>query len=497
MVYATIMEQQSHNNKINPKVVEGLCDAIGRENVFDNIEERVCYSYDATKKKSIPDLVIRPHSTEQVSKVVSIANKHSIPICPWGAGTGLSGGAVPIKGGISLDLKNMNRIEELNARDLTVTVEPGVVTKDLQDKVAKFRLFYPPEPGSAGFSTIGGNVAECTGGMTGMKYGVTRDYVLALEIVLPDGSVINTGRNTLKSVAGYDLTRFFVGSEGTLGVFTKITLKLLPMPEKIGTVMSFFKDIDSSLNTADSIVTKNHLHPRSLEFADKTCIDAVRDSTEGKIPEEAEALLLIDVDGNEKNVANNISRIDTLCRENSALKISIANTDEERNTLWDIGKSISPSLFKVASMKFNEDFCVPRSKVREVLEKVYELGKVYSLQVAASGHIGEGHIHLNVISNNGEEVDVSAHNLVSQILKEVVSIAGTITSEQGVGDTKSEFKGLELAPHEIEIMRNLKKMFDPKGIMNPGKIFSNNSAHRRPARTDWSGGDAEDAKEKS
>ncbi len=451
------MERQAQDNKINSKVFDELCDAIGRVNVFDNIEERVCYSFDTTRGKSIPDLVIMPHSTEQVSNVVSIANKHNIPICPRGAGSGLFVGSVPIKGGIALDLKNMDRIVELNARDLTVTVEPGVVTRDLQDEAAKYRLFYPPEPGSAGFSTIGGNVAECTGGMTGMKYGVTRDYVLALEIVLPDGSVINTGRKTLKSVAGYDLTRFFVGSEGTLGVLTKITLKLLPMSEKIGTVMSFFKDIDSALNTTDSILIKNHLHPRSLDFADKTCIVAVRDSTEVEIPEEAEALLLIDVDGNEKNVANDISRIDALCRENSALKTSIAYTYEERSALWDLRKSIPPSLFKVASVKFNEDICVPRSKVREVLEKVYELSKAYSLQVAAFGHIGEGHIHLKMICNNGEKAGVSVHNLVSQILKDVVSNGGTITSE--------------LAPHEIEIMKDLKKMFDPKGIMNPGKIF--------------------------
>ncbi len=304
-----------------------------------------------------------------------------------------------------------------------------------------------------------------------MKYGVTRDYVLALEIVLPDGSVINTGRKTLKSVAGYDLTRFFVGSEGTLGVLTKITLKLLPMPEKISTVMSFFKDIDSALNTTDSILIKNHLHPRSLEYADKACICAVRDSTEEKIPDEAEALLLIDVDGNEKNVANDVSRIDAICRENDALKTLIANTDEERNTLWDIRKSVSQSLFKVDSVKFDEDFCVPRSRVRVVLKEIYELSKVYSLQVAAFGHIGEGHIHLNVNYNNGDEVDVSAHNLVPQILKEVVSIGGPITSVQGVGDVESGFIELELAPHEIEIMKDLKKMFDPKGIMNPGKVF--------------------------
>ena len=364
---------------IQAKVFEELCDNIGRENVFDNIEERVCYSFDATKEKHLPDLVIRPHTKEQVSATISIANKHNIPICPRGAGTGLSGGAVPVKGGIVLDLKNMDKIVEINAKDLTVTVEPGVVTKDLQDEVAKLRLFYPPEPGSAGFSTIGGNVAECTGGMTGMKYGVTRDYVLAMEIVLPDGSVINTGSKTLRSVAGYDLTRFFVGSEGTLGVFTKITLKLLPLPAKIGTVMSYFKDIDSALNATDSIIIKNHLHPRSLEFVDKTCIDAVRGSAEEWIPEEAGTFLLIDVDGNEKNVANDISKIENICKVNNALKTSVAKTDDERNALWDIRKSVSPALFKIASMKFNDDFCVPRSKVREVLKSVYELSNASSI----------------------------------------------------------------------------------------------------------------------
>jgi glycolate oxidase len=197
----------------------------------------------------------------------------------------------------------------------------------------------------------------------------------------------------------------------------------------------------------------------------------VRESTEERIPEEAEAFLLIDVDGNEKNVTNDISRIDALCSENNALKTSIAKTDDERNTLWDIRKSVSPALFKIASMKFNDDFCVPRSKVREVLKSVYELSKTYLIQVAAFGHIGEGHIHLNVIYNDGKEMDLSVHNLVSQILKEVVSIGGTITSEHGVGDAKAEFIELELAPHEIEIMKDLKKMFDPKGIMNPGKIF--------------------------
>ena len=457
---------------IQTEVLDELYDKIGRENVFDNIEERICYSFDATKEKHLPDLVIRPHTKEHVSTTISIANKYNIPVCPRGAGSGLSGGAVPIKGGIALDLKNMNKIIEINARDLTVTVEPGVVTKDLQDEAAKHRLFYPPEPGSAGFSTIGGNVAECTGGMTGMKYGVTRDYVLAMEIVLPDGSIINTGRKTLRSVAGYDLTRFFVGSEGTLGVFTRITLKLLPLPEKIGTIMSYFKNLDDALDTTDSILIKNHFLPRSLEFVDKTSIEAVRGSSKERIPEEAEALLLIDVDGNGRNVVNDISKIENICKENNALEALVAKTDDERKAFWDIRRSISPSLFKIASMKFNDDFCVPRSKVREVLKKVYELSKTYSIQVAAFGHIGEGHVHLNVIYDDGKEIDLSVHNLISKVLEEVVSVGGTITAEHGVGDTKSEFVKLELSPHEIEIMKGLKKMFDPKGIMNPGKIFA-------------------------
>jgi len=382
------MELRARENKVDKEVFEELCGTIGRECVFDSIEERECYPLDVTNVKSIPDLVVMPHSTEQVSSILSIANKHNIPICTRGAGDVLPGGAVFIRGGIALDLKNMNRIVELNARDLMVTVEPGVVTKDLHDEVEKFRLFYPPESGNAGLSTIGERVAECTGGTTGMKYGVTRDYVLALEVVLPDGSVINVGRKTLKSVAGYDLTRFFVGSEWTLGVFTRITLKLLPMPEKIGTVMSCFEDIESARNVADSILVKSHLNPRALEVADKICIDVARETDKEKIPDEAVALLLIEVDGNEKNVTNDISGIDAICRENNALNTLIAYTDEERNRLCDIRKSIFPSLSKVASVRFNR-----RTNMSE------------------------------------------------------------------------------LTPHEAGIMKDLKKIFDPKGIMNQGKIF--------------------------
>src|SRR3989304_2860621 len=381
------MEQKVHNNKIQANVLEELRDVIGRENVFDNIEERVCYSFDATKEKSIPDLVIRPHSTEQVSNVVSIANKHNIPVCPRGAGTGLSGGSVPIKGGIALDLKNMDRIVELNARDLTVTVEPGVVTKDLQDEAAKHRLFYPPEPGSAGFSTIGGNVAECAGGITGLKYGVTRDYVLALEIVLPDGSVINTGRKTLRSVTGYDLTRLFIGSEGTLGVFTKITIKLIPKPEKIETLAACFSDRDDAIDAADLIIDNNIL-PRTLELMDQMTINAVRGYGGVAVDEDVKALLLIDIDGTEESISHEMPVVENACKEKGAFKTRVAETSKEREAIWAVRRSISPALYNIAPHKINEDICVPRSKIKEILQKIDRINEHQTIYMACCGRGG-------------------------------------------------------------------------------------------------------------
>ncbi|GJQ59290.1 MAG: FAD-binding protein [Candidatus Scalindua sp. AMX11] len=456
---------------IDDRIMEELRDAVGGENVFDTIEERGCHSFDATQERSLPELVIRPHTTEHVARVVTIANRNSIPIYPRGSGTGLLGDAGYIRCGIVLDLKNMDKILALNVRDLTVTVQPGVLIRDLQDVAAKQKLFYPPGPGSAGFSTIGGNVAECSGGVTGMKYGVTRDYVLALEAVLPDGSIINTGRKTLKSVAGYDLTRFLVGSEGTLGIYTQITLKLLPMPQKRGTIISYFRDFHDAMKTSDSIQVENRILPRSIEFADMECIKAFGEVSEVTIPEGAKALLLIDVDGNEKNVTNDVSKIEGICRENSALKCEIVKREDERNSLWQMMKSVLPSLFKIATTEFSEAFCVPRSKVLEVLEKVYGLSATTSIRVAAFGHIGEGHIHLNIMSDKRED-EVLIRGFIGKVVKEVVSIGGTLKAGQGVDDVKTEFVELELTDQEIGLMKDLKRMFDPKDIMNPGKIFT-------------------------
>ncbi|MBT6562666.1 MAG: FAD-binding protein, partial [Candidatus Scalindua sp.] len=291
------------------KALNELIRVVGKERVLSSVEDRICYSYDGTKQKVLPDIVVRPGDTTDVSNTLKIANQYEVPIYARGAGSGLTGGAVPLKGGIVFDLKNMNRIIEICPEDFVATVEPGVVTKQLQDEVAKFDLFYPPDPSSAAFSTIGGNVAECAGGITGLKYGVTRDYILALEIVLPDGSVINTGGKT-----GYDLTRLFTGSEGTLGIFTKITVKLIPKPEKIRTLAAHFRNKDDAIDAADRIIDNNIL-PRTLEFLDQMTINALRGHTGTDMGEDVKALLLIDLDGTEESINYEMPVVENACKE--------------------------------------------------------------------------------------------------------------------------------------------------------------------------------------
>ena len=449
-----------HQNALNE-----LIRAVGEERVLSEIEDRICYSYDGTKQKVLPDIVVRPGDTKDVSNTLKIANKYEVPIYARGAGSGLTGGAVPLMGGIVFDLKNMNRIIEICPDDFVATVEPGVVTKELQDEVAKFDLFYPPDPSSAAFSTIGGNVAECAGGITGLKYGVTRDYILALEIVLPDGTVINTGRKT-----GYDLTRLFTGSEGTLGVFTKITVKLIPRPEKIQTVAAYFSDNDGAIDAADLIIDNNIL-PRTLEFLDYMTISAVRSHNGADIGEDVKALLLIDIDGTEESVRHEIPIIENACKESKAFGIKVAQTAKERDAIWASRRSISPALYNIAPHKINEDICVPRSKIKEMLQRVDRIKDGHPIYIANFGHIGDGNIHVNIMYSDDPGQEDLAEIIVNKVMKEVVELGGSISGEHGIGNKKSQFMELEIPPHEYEIMKRFKSYFDPKGIMNPGKMF--------------------------
>lgn len=452
--------------------LDALNRLVGKENVLSSLEDRICYAYDGTKQKYIPDVVVRPRSTRQVSDILRFANEHEIPVYPRGAGSGLTGGAVPVQGGIVLDFTHMNKILEIVPEDLTATVEPGVVTQTLQNEVANYKLFYPPDPASAAFSTIGGNVAECSGGITGLKYGVTRDYILSLEVVLADGSVIHTGRKTLKSVTGYDLTRLFVGSEGTLGVFTQITVKLLPLPEKIETLLVFFATPQDAVRTASQIIS-NNLLPRALEFIDKSSIDCIKGyKQEIQIPDEINSILLIDVDGKEASVKTEISLIEKIAMENQPLRVISAKTQQERDTLWEVRRIISPALYNIAPFKINEDICVPRSRILEALHRIAETHKRYpSLKVANFGHIGDGNIHVNIMYDEGDKQRMQAENMIKEILRTTVELGGTISGEHGIGNVKSAFLSLEIPPQELRIMKDIKHLLDPKGILNPGKMF--------------------------
>ncbi|MDG6028051.1 MAG: FAD-binding protein [Candidatus Brocadia sp.] len=445
---------------------------IGKENVLHLLEDRICYSYDGSKQKYLPDVVVRPQSAQHVSGILRFAYEQEIPVYPRGAGSGLTGGAVPVKGGIVLDFTQMNHIVEISPEDLTATVEPGVITQTLQNEVAKHKLFYPPDPASAPFSTIGGNVAECSGGITGLKYGVTRDYILALEVVLANGSIIHTGRKTLKSVTGYDLTRLFVGSEGTMGVFTQITVKLLPLPEKIETLLAFFATTQDAVQSASQIIF-NNLLPRAMEFIDKSSINCVKGyKQEIQIPAEVNALLLIDVDGRESSVKAEASLIEKIVRENNALTVTSAKSSKERNTLWEVRRAISPALYNIAPYKINEDICVPRSRILEILDRIASIHKQYpSLKVASFGHIGDGNIHVNVMYDKGEQQRALAERMIEEILRNTVEVGGTVSGEHGIGNVKSAFLSLEIPPMELGIMKDIKQLFDPKGILNPGKMF--------------------------
>ncbi|MFQ5957708.1 MAG: FAD-binding oxidoreductase, partial [Candidatus Brocadiales bacterium] len=339
------------------------------------------------------------------------------------------------------------------------------------DEVAKHKLFYPPDPGSAEFSTLGGNVAECSGGMAGLKYGVTRDYILALEVVLPDGKVINTGRKTWRTVAGYDITRLFVGSEGTLGVFTKITVKLIPLPAKVETVLAYFPSPGDAVDAADDVILGKGVIPKTLEFVDSICIDSVRGYGGVDIPEEAKALLLIDVDGDPEIVRRDRLSVEEACKNHNAFQIVVAEDAEKRNALWTVRRVISPALFKIAGKKLNEDICVPRSKVKEVTEQAYSLAREYSIATACFGHIGDGNIHVNFLYGEGDEEQAKVDEMLDRIFEKVIAMGGTITGEHGIGTAKAKHLSWEIPPQELEIMKSLKGLIDPKGIMNPGKIF--------------------------
>lgn len=458
---------------IDAKIISELQVIVGKENVNSSKTDRITHSYDATQQQYLPDIVVYAENRNQVKDVVALASENRIPLLPRGAGSGFTGGTLPVQGGIVLVLTGMNRIKEIDTDNLIAIVEPGVVTADLQREVEKVGLFYPPDPASKDFSTLGGNIAECAGGPRCVKYGVTKDYVLGLEVVTPQGDILRTGGQTLKNVVGYDLTKLFVGSEGTLGIVTEITLKLLPKPESKKTMLVQFETIDGAAQAVSEII-REKIIPTTLEFLDRSTINCIRDISPIELPQECNALLIIEVDGEKEIIEKQAAKILHCIQSLGVVDTKIANTHDESEKIWGVRRNVSPSLRKINPDKFNEDIVVPRSKVPDMIRELEKISDKYKVPVINFGHAGDGNIHVNVmvdLRENGmnEKIEI----VMDEIFRAAIKLKGSISGEHGIGTAKAKYVEMELNPETIFYMQAVKKAFDPKNILNPGKIFHN------------------------
>ena len=456
---------------LSQNIAKELNNIAGKENITTSREDLICYSYDATNQKFLPDAVVFPKSAEEISLILKLANKEAFPVIPRGAGSGFSGGSLPVEGGVVVSLERMNKILKIDTDNLVAIVEPGVVTGDFQEEAENMGLFYPPDPSSLKFCTIGGNIAECAGGPRAVKYGVTKDYVLGLEVVLPTGEIINTGVQTAKGVVGYDLTKLMVGSEGTLGIVTKAVLKLLPLPEATKTMFAVFSDMRDAANTVSKIISSKII-PSTLEFMDKESIGCVAGYLPPDLSGSIEAALLIEVDGDKDLIEKEALLIRGICMENGSTDVRIAGNRQEAKALWQARRAISPSMAKLKPNKINEDIVVPRSKIPDAIMGTRDIARKYNIIIANFGHAGDGNIHVNVMidkSNSGEFE--RGKTAVEEIFRLVLSLGGTISGEHGIGTAKMPYIGMELSPAAIDVMRRVKQVLDPKGVLNPGKIF--------------------------
>lgn len=456
-------------------LIQELTQVVGPEHILTGEEDRWCYAYDATDLTSLPDLVVFPGSTEEIAAIVKLANRHRFPVVPRGAGTGRAGGSVPAQGGVVLVMTRLNRILEINPEDMVAVVEPGVVTGVLKRAAAEHGLWYPPDPGSADFCTIGGNVAAGAGGAVAVQYGVTRDYVLGLEVVLPTGGIITAGARTIKSVVGYDLTRLLLGSEGTLGVITRIILRLVPQPASRLSLAAGFKSLDAAL-TAVGQVLRSEVSPTAVEFMDRATLDCIREMLPFDLPPSVTALLLFMVDGHPRDVAARVKRLGQICKKAKAPLLLQAKDEAEAERLWAARRAISPATFKVKPHKVSEDVAVPLGAIASLVAGTEEIARQRDLSIICFGHAGDGNIHVNIMFDQSRPRErEAAHAATEDLFALVGRLQGTLSGEHGIGLTKAPYLSLELSAAAQALQRRLKQAFDPHNIMNPGKIFPSES----------------------
>jgi glycolate oxidase len=457
-----------------PRLIEELKKIVGPDNIATDRQELICYSYDATQMEFLPDAVVHPAGAAEVSEILKLANREKFPVFPRGAGSGFSGGSLPKGGGVVLVTTRMDRILRIDTENLVAEVEPGVVTEQFQIAVEKLGLFYPPDPASLKFSTLGGNVAECAGGPRAVKYGVTKDFVMGLEVVLPTGEIIRTGGETYKGVVGYDLTKLMCGSEGTLGVITKIVLKLLPYPDARKTMLAIFDSIDGAA-TAVSTIIRGKIIPTTLEFMDHATLQCVDRRFNLGLPAEGRAVLIIEVDGDRDLIEKQAGQIRELISGLGLVQFRVAKDAAESDDIWKVRRLVSPSLRDVNPDKFNEDVVVPRSKVPDVIRKIEKIATTYDIPIVNFGHAGDGNLHVNVmIDREIPGMEEKAHHAIEEVFRAALELGGTMSGEHGIGLSKQPYIPLELSEAQIGAMKAVKKALDPENVLNPGKIFPTN-----------------------
>ncbi|MEN2994585.1 MAG: FAD-linked oxidase C-terminal domain-containing protein [Thermodesulfovibrio sp.] len=441
--------------------------------ISDIKEDLICYSYDASYAQGvIPEFVAWPKSSDEVSRIVKWAINKGLKIVPRGAGTGMSGGAVPVNSrSIVISLERMTEVIDINTKNFTTTVQPGVINGELQKELLIYGLFYPPDPASMEYCTIGGNVATNAGGPRAIKYGVTRNYVMQLEIVLPNGSIVSFGGKTSKRVVGYELKELFIGSEGTLGIISKITLRVLPEPEEVITLLISFKDLENAGKFIPKIISSG-ITPRTLEFLDQTCLQIIEENKELGLNLNIDALLLVELDGELTSIKRQAEKIVDIARKFKG-ETQIATDYYSRESLWQARRSISPCILKMKDKeKINVDIAVPIDKLANALTKLKELSLSSGIPIVSFGHAGDGNIHVNILVNKeDEEQRKKGFDLLKKIFELTVSLEGAISGEHGIGITKKPYIDIQLSQKSIDLMKAIKRVFDPKEVMNPGKIF--------------------------
>jgi glycolate oxidase subunit GlcD len=467
-------------SKVTPEMVEELRGIVGAAHViWDDPEKLEAYSHDETADKhyaTMPEVVIKPGAASEIAAVMVLANRERVPVTPRGAGSGLSGGAVPAYGGIVLSLERMNRILDVDEKNMTVTVEPGVVTSDIDELVNESGLFFAGYPMSLETCFIGGNVAENAGGGKAVKYGVTGRYVLGLEVVLPTGEVITLGGKRVKDVTGYDLIHLLVGSEGTLGIFTQVTLKLLPMPKASVSLLALFRTVQDAIDTVPAVMTETGIIPTAVEFMDelsfKTSCEYLNESL---AYQEAGAMLLIEVDGSDaEQVERDYDAVGQLCLDRGAIEVYVADNHTTRERIWRIRRNVAEAFKVISPVQSLEDIVVPIASIPALMPEMARISETHGVTIPSYGHAGDGNLHATPVKDPAmpqDEWEATLPKVLAEMYEAVFKLGGTISGEHGIGSKRREFLPLVLDSTTLDLMRRIKQAFDPNGILNPGKII--------------------------